>query len=183
MEIEKSKNNLPAWFEEAPKIHNNYYDHSKAEFCGVCEEITIICPKHGDFLQIARSHLKHGCEKCGVEKRKQTKIEKSKIKFFGEAPKIHNNYYDYSKAEFCGMCEKIKITCPKHGQFLQKPIKHLKGQGCNKCGEERTADRQRKTLDEFVKQSKEKHGEDHYNYDDVEYVNCDTPVNLSLIHI
>jgi hypothetical protein len=41
MEIEKSKNNLPAWFEEAPKIHNNYYDYSKAEFCGMCEEITI----------------------------------------------------------------------------------------------------------------------------------------------
>uniref|UniRef100_A0A6C0D4M8 U1-type domain-containing protein n=1 Tax=viral metagenome TaxID=1070528 RepID=A0A6C0D4M8_9ZZZZ len=175
MRIEKSKK---IFFEEAPKIHNNYYDYSKVDFKGVCEEIIIICPKHGDFLQIARSHLKHGCEKCGVEKRKQTKIEKSKKKFFEEAPKIHNNYYDYSKAEFCGMCEKINITCPKHGQFLQKPIKHLKGQGCNKCGVERCADGQRKTLDEFVKQSKEKHGEDHYNYDDVEYVNCDTPVNI-----
>ena len=175
MGIEKSKKKF---FEEAPKIHNNYYDYSKAEFCGMCEEITITCPEHGDFLQIPRSHLKHGCEKCGVEKIKQTKIEKSKKKFFEEAPKTHNNYYDYSKVDFKGVNIKVIIICPKHGQFLQKPSKHSKGQGCNKCGEERTADGQRKTLDEFVKQSKEKHGEDHYNYDNVEYINDDTPVNI-----
>ena len=176
MRIEKSKKRF---FEEAPKIHNNYYDYSKVDFKGVCEEITIICPEHGDFLQIARSHLKgYGCEKCGVEKIKHTKIEKSKKKFFEEAPNIHNNYYDYSKVDFKGVCIKVIIICPKHGEFLQKPSKHLKGQGCNKCGEERTADRQRKTLDEFVKQAKEKHGEDHYNYDDAKYINSDTPINI-----
>ena len=150
MGIEKSKK---IFFEEAPKIHNNYYDYSKAEFCGMCE-------------------------KRGVEKRKQTKIEKSKKKFFEEAPKTHNNYYDYSKVDFKGVNFKVIIICPKHGEFLQKPSKHSRGQGCNKCGVERTADRQRKTLDEFVKQSKEKHGEDHYNYDGVEYINDDTHVNI-----
>ena len=177
MGIEKSKKRF---FEEAPKIHNNYYDYSKVDFKGQCEEITIICPEHGDFLQIARSHIKGygGCEKCGVEKRKHTKIEKSKKKLFEEAPNIHNNYYDYSKVDFKGVNIKVIIICPKHGEFLQKPSKHLTGQGCNKCGEERTADGHRKTLDDFVKQAKEKHGEDHYNYDDVKYINVDTPVNI-----
>ena len=175
----KIENSRKKFFEEAPTIHKNYYDYSKVEFNGVCEEITIICPEHGDFIQIARSHLKgYGCEKCGIEKIKQTKIEKSKTKFFEKAPKIHNNYYDYSKVDFKGVTIKVIIICQKHGPFLQKPCKHLNGQGCNKCGEERTADGQRKTLDTFVKQSKEKHGEDHYNYDDVKYINDHTNVNI-----
>jgi very-short-patch-repair endonuclease len=175
----KIENSRKKFFEEAPKIHNNYYDYSKVEFNGVCEEIIIICPQHKDFKQIARSHLKgNGCKKCSIEKIKQTKIEKSRKKFFEEAPKIHKNYYDYSKVEFKGVCEKVNIICPNHGLFPQKPHNHLKGQGCNKCGEERTADGQRKPLDVFVKQSKEKHGEEHYNYDDVKYINDHTNVNI-----
>jgi len=175
----KIENSRKKFFEEAPKIHNNYYGYSKVEFNGVCEEITIICPEHGDFIQIARSHLKgYGCEKCGIEKIKQTKIEKSKKKFFEEAPKIHNNYYEYSKVDFKGVTIKVNIICPKHGLFPQNPCKHLNGQGCNKCGEEKTADGQRKTLDAFVKQSKEKHGEHHYNYDNVKYINDHTNVNI-----
>jgi very-short-patch-repair endonuclease len=175
----KIENSRKKFFVEAPKIHNNYYDYSKVEFNGVCEEIIIICPQHKDFKQIARSHLKgYGCEKCAIEKIKQTKIENGRKKFFEEAPKIHKNYYDYSKVVFKGLCEKVNIICPKHGLFPQKPNKHLKGQGCNKCGEERTADGQRKSLDVFVKQSKEKHGEEHYNYDDVKYINDHTNVNI-----
>jgi very-short-patch-repair endonuclease len=173
----KIKNNKTKFFEEAPKIHNNYYDYSKVDFKGVTIEVIIICPEHGDFIQKAQSHLKgHGCEKCGFEKIKQTKIEKSKTKFFEEAPKIHNNYYDYSKVDFKGVTIKVIIICPEHGDFIQKPCKHLNGQGCNKCGKKRTSDGQTKTLDVFVKQSIEKHGEDHYNYDDVNYINDHTNV-------
>jgi len=175
----KIKNSRKKFFDEAPTMHNNYYDYSKVEFNGVCEKITIICPEHGDFIQIARSHLKgYGCEKCGIEKIKQTKIEKSKKKFFEEAPTMHNNYYDYSNVDFKGVSIKVNIICHKHGVFQQNPHKHLQGQGCNKCGEERTAKGQRKPLEAFVKQSKEKHGEDHYKYDDVKYVNDHTNVNI-----
>jgi very-short-patch-repair endonuclease len=174
--IEKSE---IKFFEDAPKIHNNFYKYPEQEFKGVTEKVTIICPIHGEFKQIARSHLKgYGCEKCGIEKIKTTKIEKSKIKFFEEAPKIHNNFYKYPEQEFKGVTEKIIIICPKHGEFQQKPCKHLNGQGCNKCCEERTANGQRKTKDEFIKQSKEIHEENHYNYDNVEYINDHTNVNI-----
>jgi len=167
------------FIEKAIKIHGDKYDYSKVNFIGFTKEINIICTEHGDFIQIATSHLKgYGCEKCGIEKIKKTKIEKSQKKFFEEAPKIHNNYYDYSKVEFKGVCEKVIIICPKHGDFTQAPRKHLYGQGCNKCGEERTANGQRKTLHTFITQSKEKHGEDHYNYNFVKYINDNTNVNI-----
>ena len=167
------------FIDKSIKIHGDKYDYSKVDFIGFTKEISIICTEHGEFIQIARSHLKgYGCENCGIEKRNQTKIKKSNKIFFEKAPKIHNNYYDYSKVEFKGVCEKVIIICPKHGDFLQAPRKHLYGQGCNKCGEERTADGQRKTLSVFITQSKEKHGEDHYNYDDVKYINDHTKVNI-----
>jgi len=178
-ENNRIENNKKKFFEEAPKIHNNYYDYSKVEFKGLTKEINIICPEHGIFLQLARSHLKgYRCEKCGIEKTKQTKNEKSKKKFFEEAPKIHNNYYDYSKVEFIDVSNKVNIICQKHGIFEQTPHKHLGGQGCNKCGIERTSNGQRKTIDTFIKQSKEKHGEYHYAYDSVEYINDNTNVNI-----
>lgn len=170
--------NKKKFFQDALNAHGNYYDYSKVVLKGVTEKIIIICPKHGEFHQELRSHLKgRGCQECGFEKINSTKIEKSKIKFFEEAPKIHKKYYDYSKCLFQGVTIKVVIVCPKHGEFQQKPCKHLKGQGCNKCGEERTANGQRKTKDEFIKQSKEKHG-DHYNYDAVEYINDNTPIKI-----
>ena len=173
--IDKTKE----FIDKVNKIHGNIYNYSKVDFLGLSNEISIICTEHGDFIQLARSHLKgYGCEKCGIKKLIKTKIEKSKKKFIEEAPKIHNNYYNYSKVEFTGVCNKVIITCPKHGDYNQTPRKHLYGQGCNKCGKERTANGQRKTLDKFILQSKEKHGEDHYNYNFVKYVNDHTNVNI-----
>jgi len=175
--IKKSKN---IFFEKAPIIHNNYYDYSKVDFRGVTEKVIIICPKHGEFQQISRVHLKgHGCDQCGIEITKQKKIEQSKNDFFEEAPKIHNNYYDYSKVDFRGVTEKVIIICPKHGEFQQTPHKHKNGkQGCSLCGSERTANGQRKTLNKFISESTEIHGIEHYNYDLVEYINDTTNIKI-----
>lgn len=46
---------------------------------------------------------------------------------------MHNGFYDYSKAKYCGRHGKIIITCPKHGGFKQMPNSHLNGRGCPLC--------------------------------------------------
>ncbi|MGZ8924637.1 MAG: hypothetical protein ACXW2E_02015 [Nitrososphaeraceae archaeon] len=57
------------FIEQAHKKHNNKYDYSKVtqetlKRTGY-SKITIICPKHGEFLQRMADHLKgHGCQKC-----------------------------------------------------------------------------------------------------------------------
>ena len=60
--------------------------------------------------------------------------------FINNAKKIHKNKYEYLKTLYGrNNREKVIITCPKHGDFLQKPCKHLVGQGCPKCsGKNRT---------------------------------------------
>lgn len=66
--------------------------------------------------------------------------------FVEKANKIHSSKYDYSEAVFANVNTKVKIICPKHGEFEQTPYNHLKGQGCRKCG--------RESLRELQKQGK-----------------------------
>ena len=54
-------------------------------------------------------------------------------KFYRKSKKIHGEYYDYSLVDYKGVKEDVKIICPKHGVFFQKPNYHLSGNGCPKC--------------------------------------------------
>ena len=49
------------------KIHNNKYDYSKTIYTGSSNKLTITCPHHGDFEQIAVCHMTkgRGCRRCG----------------------------------------------------------------------------------------------------------------------
>lgn len=175
------------WKEVKEVLGDNYenFDFSNAVFTGVIKPIKYFCKIHAKWVEKkqARELLNnsYGCGTCVTEKRKKTKNEKSKKKFFEEAPKLHNNYYTYNEDEFVDMTTPITINCPcpNHDAFKQKPIKHLNcGQGCNKCGDERAHDKQRMTKDEVIRRSIEKHGNEHYNYDKVNYINSDTNIEI-----
>lgn len=159
------------------------FDFSNADYRGATKPIKYLCKKHNKLVEkkTAREILNnsYGCGTCVTEKRKKTKIEKSNKKFFEEGPKIHNNEYKYDKVVFIDMTTHVLITCPIHGDFLQAPCKHInEKQGCNKCGEERSADKQKMGKDEFIRRSIEKHGNEHYGYHLVNYINCDTNVEI-----
>ena len=49
------------------EIHNNKYDYSKTIYTGSLNKLTITCPHHGDFEQIAGCHMTngYGCRRCG----------------------------------------------------------------------------------------------------------------------
>ena len=47
---------------------------------------------------------------------------------------VHGNLYDYSLMNYKNTTTKIKIICPEHGIFEQKPREHLYDKsGCQKC--------------------------------------------------
>ncbi|OFY64769.1 MAG: hypothetical protein A2Y71_06265 [Bacteroidetes bacterium RBG_13_42_15] len=56
--------------------------------------------------------------------------------FIINAKQIHGNKFDYSKVNYKIQKTKVKIKCPKHGYFMQKPQQHLEGDGCRKCADE-----------------------------------------------
>lgn len=50
---------------EAKAVHGDKYDYSKVEYVNTHTKVCIICPKHGEFWQEAKSHLQgRGCFKC-----------------------------------------------------------------------------------------------------------------------
>ena len=90
---------------------------------------------------------------------------------------IHKNFYNYID-EYKNAHKKIIIDCPIHGTFSQVPYSHLQGIGCSKCGFDKNAEANRKGSEEFIRQSREVHG-DFYNYDKVKYTNNKTDVIIN----
>lgn len=115
--------------ERSAAVHDNKYDYSRVQFDRVSEKVRIICPEHGEFLQVARDHMNgRGCPKC-AGKYMDTDFFKEK------ATKIHHGKYDYSKVVFTGAFNKVIIGCPIHGDFEQVAAYHLTGNGCPRCNE------------------------------------------------
>ena len=46
------------FIKEAREIHGDKYDYSKTEYNGSHNKVCIICPKHGEFWQMAKDHLR-----------------------------------------------------------------------------------------------------------------------------
>jgi hypothetical protein len=115
------------FIERSNKIYNNKYDYSLSKYKNMHTKISIICPIHGHFIKSPAQHLRgQGCKKCS-QGSTETFIEKAKL--------IHNNFYDYSHVNYTGANNKVKIICPIHGEFLQKPSSHVNQEcGCYKCG-------------------------------------------------
>lgn len=57
------------FIERASIVHSGKYDYSKTVYTGSGNKISISCPIHGEFEQIARNHLYGaGCPKCFFDK-------------------------------------------------------------------------------------------------------------------
>ena len=61
-------------------------------------------------------------------------IKITREKFLEKVIKLHGLKYDYTFVDYVNNTTKIKIICQIHGMFLQRPVNHLKGKGCDKCG-------------------------------------------------
>lgn len=154
----------------ARKVHGDKYDYSKTIYKGALEKVIITCRKHGDFSQVAFSHLNGcGCSKCNAENVGNRK-RMNQQEFISKASEIHKNKYDYSRVQYKNAVSKVEIYCPNHGVFLQRPFAHLKGQGCPSCVKEKmwTELRHKKTTEEFIKEARSIHG-DFYCYSKTKY--------------
>lgn len=114
--------------EKAVSVHGNKYDYSLVEYVNSLKKVKIICHKHGVFKQIASGHLSgNGCPFCfGTPK-------SNKKEFIEKAKKVHGDRYDYSLVEYKTNKKYVKIICPEHGVFNQRPDNHIQGFTCPKC--------------------------------------------------
>lgn len=89
-------------------------------------------------------------------------VRKSKEQFVNDAIEVHGNKYCYDNVDYISNRVKICIKCPTHGEFWQSPGKHLNGQGCPKCGNERIGQKLQISTSEFIEKSKKIHGNKYY---------------------
>ncbi len=120
--------------EEFKRVHGDKYDYSKVVFHKMHEKVCIICPIHGEFWMTPSKHLskKQGCPKCGIIKR----CEKHKVtfeEFIERVKKTQGDKYIYNKEDYIDFKQPMKIVCPKHGVFYQRPYDQLNGHGCPHC--------------------------------------------------
>ena len=101
----------------------------------------------------------------------------TKKEFIHKAKNIHLINYDYSLVEYKNAKTKVKIICPIHEIFEQTPDSHLRGNGCPKCGLEKSSKKQRMSYEKFIEKAKIIHG-DRYDYSLVEYINAKTKIKI-----
>jgi hypothetical protein len=153
------------YIEKAKIKHNNYYIYDKVNYIGTHKKIIITCPNHGEFEQMASSHLSgRGCRKCSNKMLHDLKIYNIDW-FLNKAKKIHGNKNDYSKVNYTGIKNKVFIICKKHGEFFQSPEKHLLGNNCPKCCKNKKI-----YLEDFLKRANFVH-KNKYNYSLVQSLN------------
>jgi ssDNA-binding Zn-finger/Zn-ribbon topoisomerase 1 len=153
------------FIEKSKKVHNDKYKYTRSIYTKATNNIAIICPEHGEFIQKAISHMNgYGCPKCGGG---FMDTEFFKVK----ATKLHCHKYNYTKANYINAKTKVAIICPEHGEFKQIPNAHLNGQGCPKCGGG--------FMDtEFFKVKATKLHYNKYDYTKVDYINAKTKVAI-----
>lgn len=123
-------------------LYNNKYDLSKVNYTGLDGKLILICPVHGEWSKMAQKIFGYGkskiagCPSCNYKnavKQRSYNTLKTTEEFINEAVQKHGNLYDYSLVEYVNTDTKVKIVCPSHGIFQQRPWMHLK-YGCRLCG-------------------------------------------------
>jgi very-short-patch-repair endonuclease len=152
------------------------FDYSLVEYKSQYEKVKIICPIHGEFLQIPKSHMNgNGCKKCSddLNKLKFTGIKKiHKLDLKSIINRLIEKYdYDYSECVLEGKFLK-NIICTEHGFFDKRLNNHLRqNQGCPKCFSNKS------NIKEFIEKASLIHF-NKYDYSEAVYLNSKTKIEI-----
>ena len=154
-------------------VHGDRYDYSNTILNQGEKIVKIICKQHGEFEQRFADHAYgRGCKKCSVQEADNRKRKHTTESFIDQATKIHGEKYNYSKVDYKTFNSKVIIICKQHGEFEQSIHSHLSGKGCIKC---------RKTCVSNIEKFKSKAIKIHkqkYNYDNSNYINAKTKIDI-----
>lgn len=129
-----SRKGFDIFVREASDKHSGKYSYQYKDNFLVTGRVLISCPLHGDFYQVADTHLSGaGCRKCSSElngKKQSISIDD----FISRSSAVHGSRYLYPNLKVSKCTDKIIVTCRVHGDFEQQARDHYTGNGCQKCG-------------------------------------------------
>lgn len=128
-----TKHTFTTFLAKANTRHEGVYKYIEESFVDMRTKMSIVCDAHGEFQQTPEAHLTgRGCPKCG-NILKNLERTSTFDDFYEKALKVHKIQYSYDRESFVGLRTKMKMFCPIHGLFEQKPKSHLAGNGCRSC--------------------------------------------------
>ena len=104
-----------------------------------------------------------------ILQKQKTTIQKFKDK--------HGDRYDYSKVKYINVKTNIIIICKIHGEFQQKPDRHLRTSGCQKCGNQSRSVSTQKTTIDFIKDAMQIYN-DTFDYSKVNYTGSKNKIQI-----
>lgn len=121
---------LEEFKERSTKKHNGKYSYDKSVLENVSEKITITCPTHGDFRQIASAHMSGRiCSKC-----RYAMLSYSEEEYKAMVTKVHGDNYGLDNLGYVTLDHPVHVECQKHGRVKIKKAHYLlRGSGCSKC--------------------------------------------------
>lgn len=138
------------FIEKAKKVHGDKYDYSNTIYKGCYNDVSIICPIHGEYSQQASVHLNgHGCPKCANEANSIVLLSNTE-EFIKKAIIIHGDKNDYKLVDYKGAKTPVTIICEKGHIYTQMPNKHLSGHCCPYCTN--NVSQQEKEIGIFIKE-------------------------------
>jgi hypothetical protein len=163
------------YIEKAILKHNGFYLYMDIKYIDTRSNIEVTCPVHGKFKINAGFHLSGGgCSDCAKIKIGIANGDSKKDWLYKLTKKRKDKglFYDYTKVVYMGSNVSVEIFCPIHKKYFpQTPAKHLSGQGCPDCSGNVPIE-----TDDFILQSMEIFGEEHFIYDKTEIKGTGTPV-------
>lgn len=175
----KRKKTQQQFIDQCSLVHGNKYTYPDL-YVGVKNILLIICNTCNlNFYQTPDNHLQgSGCPNCANVFNATTK-RKSIPKLIEGAIKVHGNKYDYSEVNalnYINKDTKIPIKCNDcNSLFYQTPGNHINnGNGCRVCH----IKIQTGSTKSFIEKAINVHGNDKYDYSNVEYTLCRNKVKI-----
>ena len=123
-----------------------------SDYNGDKEYVTVKCKKHNHVFNTKPNWLKQSkfpCRKCYEDYKSELTREKQEKKFKQFLEENINGIYNYSEAVYVNNKTKVKLICPKHGEFYVRPDKLMsRHDGCPYCKESHLERETRKILDD-----------------------------------
>lgn len=154
------------------------YDYSKLVYIDSETKFEVICPSHGSFWVTPKEHRQGvGCFKCAHEKLGQSK-RLSQEEFISRFNNIFKGKYSCEFGQYTNQKGKIKVLCPKHGEFISTGGNLLSGCGCPHCANDSRRELRKNDTEGFIRDAVALLG-DKFTYKNVDYIDSKTKVAIT----
>jgi len=128
------RKSVAKWVSEIDAVYDGKLVLDPVSVTGAGEKARFVCSEHGEFWSVlADVKDGHGCFECGRLRRNAEACLKPDD-FLARARAVHGDTYEYDLSTVVSSKTPMRITCKKHGDFMQRPGNHMaNGSGCPAC--------------------------------------------------